>query len=55
LIKHHFLNVIIGYLGSKVPDWRLVNTHVNKEGKLSKEDFVTIIKEATDIMSKVVW
>lgn len=44
---------IHSFIGSKVPDWKLVNTHVSKEGKISKEDFVTIIKEATDIMSKI--
>ena len=39
-------------LGSKVPDWKLVMAHVTREGKISKEDFVTIIKETTDLMSK---
>ena len=39
-------------IGSKVPDWRVLNTHITKEGRISKEDFVTIITETTEIMSK---
>jgi len=35
-------------VGSKVPDWRLVNTHVAQEGRILKDDFVTIIKETID-------
>jgi serine/threonine-protein phosphatase 2B catalytic subunit len=33
--------------GGKVPDWRLVNTHISKEGRLYKDDFVSIIKDVT--------
>lgn len=42
------------FLGSNVPDWRLVNSHVSKEGKLKKEDFVTIITETTELLSKAI-
>lgn len=35
--------------GSKVPDWRLVNTHVAKEGRIEKDDFVTLIKATTKL------
>ena len=34
--------------GAKVPDWKLLNTHIAKEGRIYKDDFVNIIKDATD-------
>ena len=34
--------------GDGIPDWKLINTHVAKEGRLHKDDFVKIIKDVTD-------
>jgi serine/threonine-protein phosphatase 2B catalytic subunit len=34
---------------SKVPDWKAVQTHLAREGKISKYHFVKLIKDVTDI------
>jgi len=33
-------------------DWRLLRAYLKKEGKVTKQDFVTIIKMASNIFSK---
>jgi hypothetical protein len=33
-------------------DWRLLRAYLKKEGKLTKSDFVTLIKMASNILSK---
>lgn len=34
---------------SKVPDWKVVQSHLSREGKISKHHFVKLIKDVTDI------
>lgn len=50
IIKLLYSQILIK-IGSKIPDWRLVNKHITKEGRLAKEDFVVIIQETTELLS----
>lgn len=34
---------------SKVPDWKILQSHLKREGKISKAHFVKLIKDASDI------
>ena len=43
------------YIESKVPNWRIVQDHLAREGKISKELFVKMINDTMDIFSKLTY
>ena len=40
-------------IGSKVPDWKALQTHLVREGRIKKEHFVRMLHDVIDIFSKL--